>query len=90
MPVLSVDCLRLCVLLFAGQEKPIEVLEPELPPDDKEDSTDEAMTEEQPQASEEIESPPLIKMKLFTGKAAVGLRIRSAPSLTVSPTFLSS
>ena len=78
-------------LSSTGQEKPIEVFEPELPPDDTEEEaeTDEAMAEEQPPVSEEKTEPtPLIKMKLFDGKTAIGLRIRSAPSLTVSVIFI--
>ena len=77
-------------LALTGQEKPIEVLEPELPPDDTEDETeaDEVMVEEQPPVSEEKTEPtPLVKMKLFSGKTAAGLRIRRAPSLTVSVVF---
>lgn len=83
--------------MCAGQEKALEVLEPE--PAEGEEVEEEEETreggadqaagaeEEQPLAaaddSQELPESCKPKMKLFTGKSAAGLRIRSEPSFVV-------
>ena len=82
--------------LYVGQEKALEVTEPESPEGEDEEQADEeeeerggeaaGAEEEQPLAADE--SPELLekfkpKMKLFAGKMAAGLRIRAEPSLSV-------
>ena len=81
-----------------GQEKALEVMEPEPAEGEEEEGEGEGAREEdqdaggaeeeQPSASEDMsqELPELYKpkMKLFTGKLAAGLRIRAEPSFLVS------
>lgn len=64
---------------------PIEVIEPELPAEEEEESVpqqDETMEEQQVPLPETEPTPPP-KMKLFSGKTAPGLRIREQPSFMV-------
>ena len=86
----------MCVL-FAGQEKALDVIEPESPEgeDDEEEEEEErgggadeaaGVEEEQPLAADESAELPdscKPKMKVFPGKTAAGLRIRAEPSFLV-------
>ena len=82
--------------MFSGEEKAVEVLEPEPAEGEEEEEEGEveedhaaggAEEEEQPSAGEETQELPESlkpKMKLFSGNLAAGLRIRAEPSFLVS------
>lgn len=88
--------------VWAGEEKNLEVQEPEstereddeVEEEEREGEADEAAgaEEEEPLAvadeSRDLPESCKPKMKLFTGKSAAGLRIRSEPSRIVSQMFL--
>ena len=88
--------------LFAGEEKALEVQEPESAEGEYDEEEEEERGGEADQAAGAEEEEPLPatdesrdlpesckpKMKLFTGKSAAGLRIRSEPSRIVSQIFL--
>ena len=90
-------CVCVCVCVCAGQEKALEVIEPELPEggDEEEGGSGEQASgeeEEQPLAVDESQELPESykpKMKLFTGKSAAGLRIRAEPSFLVRANCIS-
>ena len=86
-----------CHILYSGEERAVEVLEPE--PAEGEEEEDEGEVErdhaaggaeeeeEHPSVSEETQELPESlkpKMKLFSGNLAAGLRIRAEPSFLVS------
>ena len=88
----------MCTLMFAfaGQEKALDVIEPESPEGEDEEEEEEergggadeaaGVEEEQPLAADESAELPdscKPKMKVFPGKTAAGLRIRAEPSFLV-------
>lgn len=87
---------------FAGEEKALEVQEPESAEGEDDEEEEEEKEGEADRAAGAEEEEPLAatdesrdlpesckpKMKLFTGKSAAGLRIRSEPSRVVSQIFL--
>ena len=88
-----------CTCICLGEEKALEVVEPEpaegeVEDDEREGEEDQdagGAEEAQPSASEESQELPESckpKMKLFSGKLAAGLRIRSEPSFLVSTWYM--
>ena len=86
-----------CCILYSGEERAVEVLEPEPAEGEEEEDGGEVEEdhaaggaeeeEEHPSVSEETQELPESlkpKMKLFSGNLAAGLRIRAEPSFLVS------